>query len=508
MRKICFFFLCTLLLFLSPACAEDVIAPSIHSVAPLTTMTGVPVDLLAAVRAEGADGTSLVLHVDDSAVDFQTAGVYTITYRCSDAYGNTVLASTTVTVVQDEVPPVISGTDTITAYPGDSIDYRAGVTVTDDCDPAPLLTVDAEKLDSQTPGKYPVVFTACDASGNTQVAVRKVVIQQVTKSPSLSGVVRRECFVGDSIDILEGVTAADFRGEPLEVQVSAPKLDTGKAGSYTAVYSCTDRWGNTKKAQTTIRVRSDTKAPTISGVHNITVKPGGTVSYKKGISCTDNRDAAPKLTVDNSKVNLSQPGRYSVVYTATDTAGNKATKRAYVIVSEEYLTDEDIDKLWPYADKVLDEILTDDMTDMEKAFKIFGWTHDRIAYTNQSDKSHWVSGAYTGLRTRKGDCFTYFSVSKALLTRAGIPSVDVEKSDIRYSRHYWSLVDVGGGWYHFDCCRFAQGKTKFFLLTDEEIQRWDKANRNAHPFDASLYPDRATESVQHLLDYWKYEVKE
>ena len=88
-------------------------------------------------------------------------------------------------------------------------------------------------------------------------------------------------------------------------------------------------------------------------------------------------------------------------------------------------------------------------------------------------------------------CLTSLDTAKALLTEAGIPNIDVEKSDTSHSRHYWSLVDVGDGWYHFDTTP-RQGGGEFFLKTDEEILKYSKAHDNSHIFDTSLYPATPT----------------
>ena len=66
----------------------------------------------------------------------------------------------------------------------------------------------------------------------------------------------------------------------------------------------------------------DKVAPVITGTKDIEVYVGDAVSYKSGVSVTDNVDAKPELIIDNSKVDLTKPGVYEVTYTATDAAGN------------------------------------------------------------------------------------------------------------------------------------------------------------------------------------------
>ena len=116
-------------------------------------------------------------------------------------------------------------------------------------------------------------------------------------------------------------------------------------------------------------------------------------------------------------------------------------------------------KDWPFSDEefegltadVLDRIVWDDMTRLEQARAVFDYVHDHITYTGHSDKSDWKTGAYTGLTTGKGDCFTYYAVSRALLTALGIDNLAVERVGGE-TRHFWNLVNCGDGWYHFDAC--------------------------------------------------------
>ena len=81
----------------------------------------------------------------------------------------------------------------------------------------------------------------------------------------------------------------------------------------------------------------------------------------------------------------------------------------------------------------------------------------------------------------------FFATSKALLTRAEIPNLDVVKSDTSHSSHYWSLIDCGDGWYHFDTTpRYGGGE--FFMMTDDELLEYSEAHNDSHIFDQSLYP--------------------
>ena len=257
---------------------------------------------------------------------------------------------------------------------------------------------------------------------------------------------------------------------------------------------------------------ADTTAPKIEGVTDREITVGDTISYKQGVTVTDDTDASPKLDVDASQVDLNTPGTYTVTYTATDASGNTATATATVTVraaeaqtpsettgadgDNDPATAEECSYMKYLAGAYLSQMgVKDDMSAKEKALRIWHWVNWELDYTATSDKSSWVRGAIQAFDTHKGDCFNYFAAAKALLIEAGIPEVDVVKSDTSHSSHYWCLVDVGNGWYHFDPTPREGEGDYFFLVTDEQLDTYSEAHEDSHIFDHDAYPARATEIV-------------
>ena len=261
--------------------------------------------------------------------------------------------------------------------------------------------------------------------------------------------------------------------------------------------------------ETTPAAAADTTAPVITGVQDLSVAAGGTISYKQGVTVTDDTDPAPSLEVDASAVDLSVPGTYTVTYTATDASGNSATATAAVTVTEAASTgttasEEDIARMKYLAGLYLDQIKQDigkpedEITQYDLAKGIWAWSNWEIDYSGTSDKSDWVMGALQAFDTHKGDCFTYFCAAKALLEQAGIQNIDVVKSDTSHSSHYWSLVNLGDGWYHYDTTPRDGDGDYFFLVTDEQLDAYSEAHENSHIFDHDAYPARATEIITDL----------
>ena len=172
-----------------------------------------------------------------------------------------------------------------------------------------------------------------------------------------------------------------------------------------------------------------------------------------------------------------------------------------ITVTEKPANWRDPEEVYDLARKVLKDITKDGMTDMERAFAIYRWVNTHIGYTGTSDKSSWTGAAYQAFTERAGDCYNYFAAAKALFDVAGIENVDVVKSDTSHSSHFWSLINLGDGWYHVDCTPRQGEGDNFFMNTDAELEAYSVKHKNSHIYDGSLYPERATESLQDKVDY-------
>ena len=191
-----------------------------------------------------------------------------------------------------------------------------------------------------------------------------------------------------------------------------------------------------------------------------------------------------------------------MTYTVTDHAGNATVASVILTIKGKDAHERDL-FLAERSKSILDDILDAQMNDMQKAYAIYHYVINHIGYSGSSDKSDYRIAAADGLKSGTGDCFTYFAVSKLLLDAAGIQNVDVVKLRLSKDRprHYWSLINVGTGWYHYDSTRFSTN-FNLFMLTDKELKSWDnKYYRNCHRFSSEGLPERSTVSVQKMIDY-------
>lgn len=232
----------------------------------------------------------------------------------------------------------------------------------------------------------------------------------------------------------------------------------------------------------------DVEPPVFVGVEGIVIERGGTIAYRANVQAIDGLDGEVDFEVDSSKVNRNVIGEYPVIYTATDAAGNVAEKKILVQVVAGM---DSYNELYDKLEAIKAEIIKEDMTMLEQARAIFDYVQD-FRYIGWSDKENFVQAALYGLENRAGDCFTTYIVTKLLMDMCGIPNLDVQR--LRYegeTRHYWSLVNCGDGWYFFDAgYHHINFPFDGFMFTDAEriaYNKLRKKNEYYYRYDPTLY---------------------
>lgn len=340
---------------------------------------------------------------------------------------------------------------------------------------------DLSTIDMSVPGVYEIEIQVGRRAYSSMVNIEDTVAP-------VAEVINQEIWAKEEIEAKEFV---EKLVDATEVKIYFKEQpDFSKAGVQKVAVILEDASENKTELEASLTVKEDTEPPEINGAADQDVYIGKKVYYKKGVTVTDNRDEHLELVVDSSAVNLKKPGYYDVVYTATDSSGNSTTKTVKLKMKEipkGYVDKDDLDKLDELdelADKVLATIIKDGMSQTEKAKAIYKWTRSHIGYANHSDKSDWIKAAYQGIQKASGDCFVYYATAQELLTRAGIENQGIVKLG---GGHYWNLVNIGKGWYHFDTTPRSSGG-EFFMLTDAEIEKYSKSHKNSHKWDKSKYP--------------------
>lgn len=335
-----------------------------------------------------------------------------------------------------------------------------------------------EAVDMNTVADYSVVI---EVSGKEYTSVLHVVdtVSPVVETKDVT------LFLGGTAEPQDFIAGVKDATTVTAAFSQAPDLNT--AGEQEVKLTVTDMGGNVTEATAKVMVETDTQPPVIEGVKELTVAAGTSVSYKRDVTVTDDHDTEVSLSVDNSQVDLNTVGDYPITYIAVDKAGNTTRVDTILHVEQPSVETATEELVNAEADKLLAKIISEDMTQYEKAQKIFNWIHANVGYYDHTKKTNWVQGAYYGLVEHYGDCFVYASTSKCLLTRAGIKNMDIGFENPNRT-HYWNLIDLGEGWYHFDTTRRTDGSS-FFYATDEEVMAYSNTHNGSHAYDPSLYPD-------------------
>ena len=169
-------------------------------------------------------------------------------------------------------------------------------------------------IDTNQPGDYPVNLVC------RKKTVPGVILVRDTTAPTAT---TRDL----SVFQMDPPEPEDFLVEVVDVsQVTAsfpvyPNLTNPNPQTVTILL--TDAWGNSATVTAQLTVDIDSQAPEIQGVKDIVLYEGDTVSYRAGVTVTDDRDENPTLEIDTQGVDLSTPGAYTATYTAMDESGNE-----------------------------------------------------------------------------------------------------------------------------------------------------------------------------------------
>ncbi|NLC42703.1 MAG: hypothetical protein GX783_00300, partial [Clostridiales bacterium] len=296
----------------------------------------------------------------------------------------------------------------------------------------------------------------------------------------LDQTIEADAFVTDISDVSE-VTCSFLR-----------KPNFRRKGVFELTIVLEDPYGNKTQYPANLTIKDDDDPPVFIGLEDIIIYEGQAISYKKNVSAEDAKDGPIDFMVESSKVNIRKPGTYEIVYMAEDAAGNIAEETVTVTVKKLEPTQ---DAVYSLADEILDKITRPEMTKQEVAYEIYKYVKANVAYTGDSDKSDVIKEAFRAIRYKSGDCFTYYALGEVLLTRAEIDNMMVTRVGGR-TQHFWSLINLGSGWYHFDASKHSEDLDTF-MMTDADLEKYTKRwGRNYFVYDKSKFPEAETEPAE------------
>jgi transglutaminase-like putative cysteine protease len=249
-------------------------------------------------------------------------------------------------------------------------------------------------------------------------------------------------------------------------------------------------------------VVEDTTPPTLTGVRDLSFLLGEGAVLREGVSATDDCYGEVKLALDASMLDTSRKGIYSVYYTATDGQGNATEQRAYVTVYDTLVTEAMLDAA---CDVYLAPLLAEGADAETVCRRMHAALARDISYFPLSDKTDPTRAAYLALFVEgRGDCYSYFAAAQALLRRAGIASLAVERiAEAGELRHYWLMVNLAregeaARWYHFDPTPLDAMGTDHngCLFTDAELDAYNAVRPDFYRYDRTAYPATDVRSLR------------
>ena len=277
-------------------------------------------------------------------------------------------------------------------------------------------------------------------------------------------------------------------------------LSKSRSSEIDWVYINNYKTAETKETET-YELSEDTTKPDVWTASHIYCSVGDVFTesdYLDYVYVYDDYDPDPDIVVDDGLVDTSEAGTYPVSYTVTDASGNVKFASIDVVVCDDtpavvsgFKYDEE--DLYNRCTAILDSIITDDMTDLQKIFAVFYYVRG-CTYTSQRTTMEYKQEAYYFLTVGSDNCYGNVSLSKVLLEMLGYDCFMIEGYDMDYNQqeHYWNMVSIDGGenWYHYDAAHWTWQNSDLPICMVTETVLLEISNRHGgiHNFDSTLYP--------------------
>lgn len=306
---------------------------------PIITMIGTDMNLEVgatftdpgATAQDNYDGDISTDIVVSGVVDVNTVGTYLINYDVSDSSLNaatTVTRTVTITAVQTNNPPVITlnGGNTISLFVGNTFVDPGAIALDDEDGDISDNIIVTGTVDTNTVGSYTITYTITDSNNNT-VYVQRIVDIEENESPEIfPNSVNPTIYVGDQYNE-DGAIAQDLEdGDISNLIVITGTVDTTTAGVYTITYCVTDSGGATTCVDNFVSViLIGDEEPTLDLIGpSLILHVIGDTYTEQGATAIDQEDGdiSDQIVIDDSFVEWTVEGFYSILYTIQDSGGH------------------------------------------------------------------------------------------------------------------------------------------------------------------------------------------
>lgn len=283
---------------------------------------------------------ALDVQINDKSYDSHQLGKYNVEVTATDLFSNTDTKVVEVEVV-DRTAPELKPVGKNNGYVVD-VEVNGSANISQyiqaidnvDGDVTPFIEAD-KKLDTSKLGTQTINLSVSDNAGNTSTQTYEFYVSDTT-APKLNYKNGETVTVdyGSNFDYTDYVGITDNFDEKVTSVTVNGKVNTKEISSSTLNITAIDSSGNESKGDLKVNVK-DISAPKIDlSKSSLTITKGKSFSAKSYLeSASDNKDGNVTSKVDISgSVDTDKAGKYTVTYTVTDEAGNKATKTLKVTV--------------------------------------------------------------------------------------------------------------------------------------------------------------------------------
>ena len=256
-----------------------------------------------------------------------------------------------IVLIKNEIPIINASDKTIKV--GEKFNPMEGVTATDkeEGNITDKIKVIEDTVNTNKVGTYKVVYEVTDSQGAKVTKTITVNVKSNDK-PVISGANNISIIEGTKFDPMKGVTATDTEDENITKDIKVTgTVDTNKPGKYELTYTVTDKDGNTTTVRRIVIVNQKesilNNAPILElKTNDATINSGEKVNLLDFVSKAEDKEdknlnlSDVKYIIKNmngsSETNISEPGKYEVIYSLTDSQGKTTTKKLILNVIKKH----------------------------------------------------------------------------------------------------------------------------------------------------------------------------
>lgn len=158
---------------------------------------------------------------------------------------------------------------------GDTFDAKSYIEVTDEEDgviSTDNVTVEG-KVNTKIVGSYAITYSVADTEGDISSLETTVIVEDIAEDNATNPVItvnnsdsdKLTISAGDNVDLNEYITAVDYLGRPITVEITGD-YDLTTSGTYIITAIATDRFGNVSEKEITLVVEKSDDSSDSDGV--------------------------------------------------------------------------------------------------------------------------------------------------------------------------------------------------------------------------------------------------